>query len=39
MILENPSLSDEELAKKFNAEGKLPKLGSGVIKNLRYIEI
>lgn len=35
MIRENSSLSDEEIMELYNKDGKLPKVGVGVIKNLR----
>ena len=37
MITDFPALSDEEIAASYNESGALPKLGAGVVKNLRAI--
>ena len=37
MIKDNPELSDEEIAKEYNKDGTLPKLGDHVVRNLRAI--
>ena len=37
MIKDNPELSDEEIAKEYNKDGTLPKLGEHVVRNLRAI--
>ncbi|MBR5140364.1 MAG: MBL fold metallo-hydrolase [Clostridia bacterium] len=37
MIEANPSATDEEIAELYNKDGKLPKVGLGVIKSLRSL--
>lgn len=35
LITDNPECTDEEIAKKFSSDGKLPNLGAHVVKNMR----
>ena len=37
MITDNKDLTDEEIVDAYNKDGKLPKVGAGVVKSLRKI--